>query len=149
MDCTTLHCYKTSMDWCNLCYFVCTGSNWCVVISRLEYVSVMELYAYPCVCVTWTVSCVWVYTDLFRGGSPGLEGILYSGVDQLHTNYWFLNVPSKGSPLNWILHVTGSKWYRVGYFIFCMGVVALWMVLLRGIAAWRKSPKFLARHTHV
>ncbi|MDD6000483.1 MAG: TIGR02206 family membrane protein [Lachnospiraceae bacterium] len=81
-------------------------------------------------------------------GIAGFLGIHWIN-DQLHTNYWFLNVPSKGSPLNWILHVTGSKWYRVGYFIFCMGVVALWMVLLRGIAAWRKSPKFLARHTHV
>lgn len=81
-------------------------------------------------------------------GITGFIGIHWIN-NQLHTNYWFLNVPSEGSPLIWILQVTGSKCYRIGYFIFCMCVVALWMLILRGIATWRKSSKFLARHTHV
>ena len=48
----------------------------------------------------------------------------------LHTNYWFLNQPSAGSPLVWILNLTGSHWYIPGYFLFCMVIVALWQSLL-------------------
>ena len=53
------------------------------------------------------------------------------------------------SPLTWILQVTGSKWYRTGYFIFCICVVALWMLILQGIAGVRKWANDLARRRHV
>ncbi len=65
------------------------------------------------------------------------------------TNYWFLNEPSADSPLIWIQHITGSKWYQLGYFMFCVGIVAVWMCLIRVMDKWRKSCNFLARHTHV
>ncbi len=48
----------------------------------------------------------------------------------LHTNYWFLNSPSAGSPLVWILKVTGERWYLAGYFLFCLVIVAVWKGIL-------------------
>lgn len=51
----------------------------------------------------------------------------------LGTNFWFLNKPSHGSPLVWILNITGEKWYRAGYFLFCMCVVAFWQGILSNI----------------
>lgn len=63
---------------------------------------------------------------------------------RLGTNYWFLNVPSAGSPLTWILYLTGDKWYRAGYFVFCMGIVVLWQFLIRFM---NRFFKFLARQT--
>ena len=81
-------------------------------------------------------------------GAAGFSGIHWIN-DRLHTNYWFLNVPSEGSPLTWILQVTGSKWYRTGYFIFCICVVVLWMLILQEIAVVRKWANDLARRRHV
>lgn len=49
-----------------------------------------------------------------------------------HTNFWFLNVPSHGSPLVWIYGMTGSGWYLVGYYGFCILIVAVW----QGIISW-------------
>lgn len=48
----------------------------------------------------------------------------------LHTNYWFLNQPSAGSPLIWILDITGTYWYVPGYFLFCVIIIAIWQFLL-------------------
>lgn len=53
--------------------------------------------------------------------------------DALGTNFWFLNKPSHGSPLVWILNITGEKWYRVGYFLFCMLIVAVWQGILGNV----------------
>ncbi len=48
----------------------------------------------------------------------------------LGTNFWFLDNPSHGSPLVWILGITGERGYRAGYFLFCMAVVAAWQGML-------------------
>lgn len=48
----------------------------------------------------------------------------------LGTNFWFLNNPSHGSPLVWILEITGEYGYRAAYFVFCMAVVAIWQGVL-------------------
>ncbi|MDE5863089.1 MAG: YwaF family protein [Lachnospiraceae bacterium] len=48
----------------------------------------------------------------------------------LGTNFWFLNRPSHGSPTVWIFEITGEKWYALGYFLFCMVVVAVWQGIL-------------------
>lgn len=48
----------------------------------------------------------------------------------LHTNFWFLAIPSQGSPLELIWRRTGSIWYIVGYLAFCMLVVALWQMVI-------------------
>ena len=48
----------------------------------------------------------------------------------LHTNFWFLNRPSAGSPLVWIFELTGEKWYLVGYFLFCVVCVSVWKGIL-------------------
>ncbi|MGN0152972.1 MAG: TIGR02206 family membrane protein [Lachnospiraceae bacterium] len=50
---------------------------------------------------------------------------------RLGTNYWFLNYPPAGSPLVWLFHLTGERWYRLGYFIFCLGIVAIWQGILK------------------
>lgn len=62
----------------------------------------------------------------------GIAGfvILYPINNWLGTNFWFLNVPSHGSPLIWIREITGDRWYRLGYFLFCMVVVAIWQLIL-------------------
>ena len=49
----------------------------------------------------------------------------------LGTNYWFLDVPSPGSPLVTIAQVTGEKMYLLGYFIFVFLIVILWMAVIR------------------
>lgn len=56
--------------------------------------------------------------------------LLYWLNNLLGTNYWFLNVPSHGSPLVWIWGITGSFWYRPAYFLFCAIIVAVWQMIL-------------------
>lgn len=51
----------------------------------------------------------------------------------LETNYWFLNEPSSGSPMEWIIRITGSKWYLAGYFLFCAVIVVIWEGVLQVI----------------
>lgn len=52
--------------------------------------------------------------------------VLYPLNQWLGTNFWFLAVPSMGSPLEFIWNLTGDGWYLPGYFVFCMAVTALW-----------------------
>lgn len=51
----------------------------------------------------------------------------------LGTNYWFLSHPSQGSPMVWIIGITGNRWYFLGYFIFCCIVVAVWQSIISGV----------------
>lgn len=62
----------------------------------------------------------------------GMAGFLtLSVVNRLAgTNFWFLKVPSHGSPLVWIARLTGTKWYLAGYFLFCVLIVFLWQGVL-------------------
>lgn len=52
--------------------------------------------------------------------------LMYPLNQYLGTNFWFLAIPSVGSPLEFIWKHTGSGWYLAGYFVFCMVVTALW-----------------------
>lgn len=56
--------------------------------------------------------------------------VLYFLNGWLGTNFWFLSVPSKGSPLEIIWQAVGSMGYLAGYFVFCMLVVVLWQLVL-------------------
>ncbi len=49
----------------------------------------------------------------------------------LGTNYWFLSRPSKGSPMVFIMDVTGEQWYMPGYFLFCTLVVVVWQCIIK------------------
>lgn len=51
----------------------------------------------------------------------------------LGTNYWFLNVPSPGSPLVMIMNITGEKLYVPGYILFVICVVFIWIAIINGI----------------
>lgn len=66
---------------------------------------------------------------LLFGGTGFL--ILHRINSRFGTNYWFLNIPSHDSPLVWIANRVGAQWYLVGYFAFCVGVIALWQALLQ------------------
>ena len=73
----------------------------------------------------------------------GLIGfvILYPLNDILDTNFWFLDIPAKDSPLVGIWELTGDKWYLVGYFLFCLGIVILWQGILKLVAFIFKNRK--------
>lgn len=42
-----------------------------------------------------------------------------------HCNYMFVNWPPKGTPLEWIAHLTGSEYYLAGYAVFSILVILL------------------------
>lgn len=70
----------------------------------------------------------------------GLVGmvVIYPVNRRLDTNYWFLTVPSKGSPLEMIWQKTGAMWYLVGYAGFCMVIMALWLGIITFVSWWRQ-----------
>lgn len=57
----------------------------------------------------------------------------------LHTNFWFLEIPSQGSPLEFIWRRTGGIWYLASYLLLCMLVVALWQMVISLIRRGRNS----------
>lgn len=63
----------------------------------------------------------------------GVVGFLILYYTNLYfgTNFWFLNKPSHGSPMVGILEITGEKWYMIGYFLFCVAIVAVWEGILK------------------
>ncbi len=64
--------------------------------------------------------------------------LLYPLNQWLGTNFWFLAVPSTGSPLELVWKYTGSGWYLLGYFLFCMAVIALWQLGIYFVRGRRK-----------
>ena len=48
------------------------------------------------------------------------------------TNFWFVRYPSPGSPLEWILKVTGEKYYLLGYAVVVI-VFMLFMYLIYSV----------------
>lgn len=64
--------------------------------------------------------------------------LLYPLNQWLDTNFWFLAIPSVGSPLELIWKRTGSVWYIAGYFVFCMIVTALWQLCIYFVKGRRK-----------
>lgn len=62
----------------------------------------------------------------------GMAGfiILYPVNSMLGTNFWFLNRPSHGSPTVWIFEAVGENRYVLGYFLFCVVIVAVWQGIL-------------------
>lgn len=81
----------------------------------------------------WSGKVVPKWKDFWMPVVFGIAGfiILYWVNGVIGTNYWFLNRPSHGSPLVWILKMTGVRWYTAGYFLFCMVVVAAWQGIIR------------------
>lgn len=75
------------------------------------------------------------FKDLWITIVFGLVGIaLIMPVNRaLGTNYWFLNIPSPGSPLVEIMNITGEKWYVPGYILFVLCVVVIWIAIINGI----------------
>lgn len=63
----------------------------------------------------------------------------------LGTNYWFLTIPSAGSPLVPIAKLTGEQWYVVGYMLFVLVVVGVWMSMIRGVHFFNHYLKERAR----
>ena len=51
----------------------------------------------------------------------------------LGTNYWFLGRPSPGSPLVYIMSITGENWYMAGYILFVAFVLLIWICIIRTI----------------
>ena len=76
------------------------------------------------------------WKELWMPVAFGLLGVLfiYTVNNILVTNYWFLNYPSAGSPLESIFELTGKKWYIPGYILFVFFVVLIWMCIIRGIS---------------
>ena len=72
------------------------------------------------------------WRDLWMPMAFGLIGMIVMDYVNgwLHTNFWFLNRPSTGSPMVQILEITGEKWYLVGYFLFCTVIVAIWQAVV-------------------
>jgi len=87
------------------------------------------------ICLLWSGYVVPEWKDfwmpLLFGGTGFIVIHWLNGI--LGTNFWFLNMPSDGSPLVWILQVTGERWYLAGYFLFCVIVVVIWMVIIKEI----------------
>lgn len=92
------------------------------------------------ICLLWSDYLVPEWKDFWNLLVFGLLGfvILYWMNGILETNFWFLNTPSHGSPLVWILQMTGEKWYLAGYFLFCLVVVMIWMEILKRIQKYKK-----------
>ena len=88
MDRTALYLYKTTVDRCDLCYIMRAGCIRSLVVSGLEYVSAVELYAYSCIHIAWSACDLWVCTDLFRGSASAVAGIVYSGVVRSGRLFW-------------------------------------------------------------
>lgn len=83
----------------------------------------------------WLFASKWVVIDWKDYWMPAVFGaggmcMLYFLNGWLGTNFWFLSVPSKGSPLEIIWQAAGSAGYLGGYFAFGMVVVALWQLVL-------------------
>lgn len=81
------------------------------------------------------------WKDMWKPLLFGISGylILRPVNRRMHTNFWFLNKPSYGSPLAWIYEILGKDWYLIGHFIFCASVIVLWHGMLQFIL--RKSKK--------
>lgn len=58
----------------------------------------------------------------------------------LATNFWFLEIPSIGSPLISIMNITGERWYKVGFFSLCVIFVGLWQFIINIVT--KNSTKF-------
>lgn len=93
------------------------------------------------ICLLWSGYAVprWkdIWMPLLFGGIGFIIIHWINGI--LGTNFWFLNKPSHGSPLVWILKVTGEKWYLAGYFLFCTVIVIIWMGIMKGIQRMAKK----------
>ena len=66
-------------------------------------------------------------------------GILYPVNNLLGTNYWFLNGPSPGSPLESVFGITGKNLYIPGYIMFVMVLVIIWMGIIKGLCYLSKK----------
>ena len=55
-----------------------------------------------------------------------------------HCNYMFVNWPPKGTPLEWIAHITGDGLYLVGYAVFAVIVIGL---IYLGVELYHRSRK--------
>ena len=93
------------------------------------------------ICLFWSDYIVPEWKDFWMPLLFGVFGFvsLYGINGILGTNFWFLNMPSHGSPLVWILQMTGEKWYLAGYFLFCMVVVIIWMGILKGLQKLKRQ----------
>lgn len=72
------------------------------------------------------------WIDLWRPVVFGLIGFLIISQINKHlgTNFWFLEEPSVGSPLIFISEQMGASYYQIGYFLFCLVIVAIWEGIL-------------------
>lgn len=70
--------------------------------------------------------------DLWMPISFALIGtaVIYPVNRWLGTNYWFLNGPSAGSPLEFIYSSLGENGYLAGYAYLCFGIMILWSKFL-------------------
>lgn len=58
---------------------------------------------------------------------------------RLGTNFWFINTPSLGSPLEIIYGFTGNKWYIFGYAAACFLFLYLWNEFLCRVQKYVKK----------
>lgn len=83
-----------------------------------------------CLLVTGKVEPKW--KDFWMPLVFGLIGFICLPVvnQKLETNFWFLTIPTKNSPLEMIFNLTGEIWYRIGYFLFVLLIVVVWQMII-------------------
>lgn len=87
-----------------------------------------------CLIVSGEIVPLW--KELWMPVVFGISGIvILTPVNKLlGTNYWFLEEPSIGSPLEAVMSITGNKWYVAGYILFVLMVVVIWLFVIRSFA---------------
>lgn len=61
---------------------------------------------------------------------------------KLGTNYWFINTPPPGTPLEWLAKITGKAGYLIGFGILTVLVTSLLDLIYMGIVKIKKRVNF-------
>lgn len=84
-----------------------------------------------------------IVPDIKRLWQPALfiaivAPLIYMCNQYLHTNFFFLSRPAKGSPIEWLAHIFGNPGYIFGL-VLCLLVI--WLVMYSVLYSYRRIKK--------